>query len=500
MCPPADLGTEYRLLPFQFMRLKDLTLLVNQAGEFITLSDAEFRRFVDHALGTEEGRFLDLKAKHFATDGSLDLPVQLLATKYRTKKRFLRDFTSLHMFVLTARCNQKCTYCQVASENASAERFDMSPEVADAAVEKAFHSPSPYIKIEFQGGEPLLNYSVLQQIVEKAETLNQKYCKHLEFVVCSNLTCASDEQLEYCRKHGILVSTSLDGPREVHDACRLMEDGTGSYEKAVEGIARARDAVGPGHVSGLMAAARPSLGRFPDIVDEYVARGFRAVFFRALNPYGRARKDRDRIGYPVEDFVASYKQGLEYIVGLNQKGQVFAEQYATLILTRMLTPFSTGFVDLQSPTGAGIGCAIYDYDGNVYVSDEGRMLARTSDKTFCMGNVLGSSFRDLFGGNVIRQVVQSSCVECLPECTDCAFRMWCGADPVRNHSTQGDMEGHRPTSEFCRKNRAIIRHLLDMVIDADPEMLDVFWSWITERSLPEVETIGGEGEECVESA
>ena len=48
----------------------------------------------------------------------------------------------------------------------------------------------------------------------------------------------------------------------------------------------------------------------------------------------------------------------------------------------MLTPFATGFVDLQSPAGVGISGAIYDYDGSVYVSDEARMMARFKNYFF----------------------------------------------------------------------------------------------------------------------
>jgi sulfatase maturation enzyme AslB (radical SAM superfamily) len=227
-------------------------------------------------------------------------------------------------------------------------------------------------------------------------------------------------------------------------------------------------------------------------VDEYLRNGFRSIFLRALNPYGRAVSNRAELQYPMEEFIASYKDGLDHIIELNLRGEPFVEEYAALILTRMLTPFATGFVDLQSPTGAGIGGVIYDYDGSVYVSDEGRMLARTGDRTFRMGSVHENTYEQLFGGEVIRRTVDASCVECLPQCSDCAFQMWCGADPVRNYTTQGDMIGHRPTNEFCRKNKPLIQHLLGLV---KPQLQDVLWSWITRRPVGAVRALG-----CKESA
>ena len=62
----------------------------------------------------------------------------------------------------------------------------------------------------------------------------------------------------------------------------------------------------------------------------------------------------------------------------------------------MLTPFDTGYVDLMSPAGIGIGAVVYNYDGDVYASDESRMLAEMDDKTFCMGNVHQHSYEELF--------------------------------------------------------------------------------------------------------
>jgi len=471
----------YQFLPFRFMRVFGKALLVNQGGQFLMLDNDAFARFAEGILGTNEDIYLDLKAKHFLADGGLELPVEMLATKYRTKKAFLRSFTSLHMLVLTIRCNQKCKYCQVACENANAHRFDMQADTAKKSVDLIFQSPSPHIKIEFQGGEPLLNFDVLRFAVEYAKELNAHIKKHLEFVVCTNLTDVNREQLDYCKEHEIYISTSLDGPQSLHDLCRPMHAGEGSHDRLMAGLELAREIVGADRVSALMTATRASLGQFPRIVDEYVAKGFTSIFFRSLNPYGRAVSGRAELGYPVEEFVRSYQEGLDYILELNLRGTWFVEDYAALLLTRILTPFGTGFVDLQSPSGAGIACAIYDYDGNVYVSDEGRMLARNGDKKFLMGNVHQHDYRRVFRGDVIQRTVESSCVECLPGCRDCAFNIWCGADPVRNYATRGDMVVHKPSDDFCQRNMAIIQHLLNKVLHGDGDIQDVLWSWITRR-------------------
>lgn len=95
-----------------------------------------------------------------------------------------------------------------------------------------------------------------------------------------------------------------------------------------------------------------------------------------------------------------YKTGLEYIVELNQKGVFFVEYLTELLWKRIMTPYPTGFVDLQSPSGAGISGVIYDYNGDVYPADEGRMLARMGNTHFKLGNVYSNSYDSILTENL----------------------------------------------------------------------------------------------------
>ena len=143
-----------------------------------------------------------------------------------------------------------------------------------------------------------------------------------------------------------------------------------------------------------MTATKESLSHFREIIDEYTALGFTSIFLRNINPYGYARSNihKKSFVYPMEDFLKAYKDALLYIVQLNLLGTTLIEGFAAILLSRILTPFSTGFVDLQSPTGAGISGVIYDFNGDVYPSDEARMLAKMGDRKFVMGNVNTDSF------------------------------------------------------------------------------------------------------------
>jgi His-Xaa-Ser system radical SAM maturase HxsB len=245
----------------------------------------------------------------------------------------------------------------------------------------------------------------------------------------------------------------------------------------IEGIRRAREVLGFDKVDALMTATRLSLAYPREIVDEYIKHGFQSIFLRGLSPYGFALKTARSIGYSVEDFLRFYAQALDHILEVNRSGTNLVEIYAQILLTRILTPFSTGYVDLQSPAGAGIAVAVYNYDGDVYASDESRMLAEMGDTQFRLGSVHSDSYEDIFGGDLLRSLVASSCIESVPGCGECAFQRFCGVDPIFNYATQGDFVGHPPTSDFHKKNFAIIKHLLTLY-HSDPAIQKIFWAWV----------------------
>ena len=477
----------YTLLPFQYKRWdRDNFLMVNECGDYDFIDYDDFSALIGHDLSSDKAIFRDLKSKHFLAESDLPTAIELMSNKYRTRKGFLRDFTSLHMLVVTLRCNQNCEYCQVSAENDQAHQFDMSVRVAEKIIERIFEGPSNNIKIEFQGGEPTLNWPAVVASIEKAKKLNLKFKKNLDFVICTNLTSIDREKIEFIHRHGVSISTSLDGNTAVHNKYRVMRNNKDTYEIFEKNLHLTREICGNDSVSALMTTTSANIEDFYGVVDEYLKLGFRGVFFRSLNPYGLAAENRSHLGYSIEQWLDSYSKALDYIIQKNLNGIYFVEYFSTLFLTRILTPFSTGFVDLQSPSGAGIAGAIYDFNGDVYPADEARMLARMGDNYFLMGNVFKNSFKDIFNGKKIREIIYQSNVETLPMCASCVYQAYCGADPIRNYLETGDIVGQRPGSEFCKKNMGVFNLLFEKLKNAKEEELDVFWSWITRRSLKEV--------------
>jgi His-Xaa-Ser system radical SAM maturase HxsB len=471
-------GDELRLLPLRFERLEPGTVVAaNLVGDILILSDDELKRLV--ALDTCRGDGLYEKACEkllVCREGNRSW-LQILAMRLRTRMAFLSSATALHIFVVTLRCEHSCPYCQVSRRSTDAAAFDMSESHAMRALDIALSAPSPTIKLEFQGGEPLLNFALIQTVVEAAEAKAPVVDKSVEFVIASNLALLTDEVLAYCQKHGISLSTSLDGPAELHNRNRPRPGGN-SYELTVMGIRRAQEVLGHDRVSALMTTTKASLERVEQIVDEYLRLDLDGIFLRPLSPYGFAVKTKWFSKYSTSAWLDFYERGLRYILKVNREGHFFPEFYASLLLKRMLTDRPTSYVDLRSPAGIGLGALVYNHDGRVFASDEGRMLAEMGDCTFELGHLADTNYMSLVASDHLIGLVGNTLSQCAPECSSCAFEPHCGADPVYHHATQGDPVGIKPLSGFCARQKGILKLLL-RILNADDEDAGILRSWAT---------------------
>lgn len=468
--------TKYKLLPFKFDRLNNSEyVLTNLSGEFTVVENDALDKIVSYKLDPQDTLYTDLRSKQFIYEPNDKAPIQLLALKVRTKLSRLADFTNLHIFVVTLRCDHSCPYCQVSRQSEDKAAFDMTKDMADKGLDFVFRSPSPALKIEFQGGEPLLNFELVKYIVLEAERRNESQGRDLAFVIATTLSLLTDEVLDFCKAHRIFLSSSLDGIEELHNTNRPRA-GKNSHQKFVEGLERARLALGYDSVSALMTTTEQSLPQVKSIIDEYLRLGFNGIFLRPLSPYGFAIKTKKYRAYNTERWLEFYKEGLDYIIELNKNGVRFKEQYTSLILTKMLTSNDPGFVDLMNPSGAGIAAIVINYDGGVYASDESRMLAEMGDESFRLGNIEQNTYEEIMLSDKLLDALEDSFTLSVPMCSDCAFEPYCGAEPVYHHAVYGDTVARKPESEFCKRNMAIFKHLIEL-IRSDAETKQLFLGW-----------------------
>lgn len=463
------------LLPFRFERLNSHQVLVsNLVGDFLRLSNDELIRLVNCDVKPGEVLYEKFFSSLLICSKGQSSQKQILALRLRSRMAFLRHQTALHIFVVTLRCEHSCPYCQVSRQSTDRSRYDMTDETANRSLDVAFQSPSKRIKIEFQGGEPLLNFALIKTIVSNAKLKAQASSKQVDFVIATNLALLTDEILGFCKDEGVLLSTSLDGPADLHNRNRPRK-GSNSHELAVKGIRRAQDYLGKDQVGALMTTTAASLDRIEEIVDEYLALELDGIFLRPLSPYGFAIKTKEFRRYGVDHWLEFYEQGLRYILKINRSGRHFPEFYSTLILKKMLSDRALGYVDLRSPAGIGLGALVYNYDGKVFASDEGRMLAEMGDKTFELGTV-DQDYGDLVLSDKLVDLVGRSLTQCAPMCLDCAFEPHCGAEPVFHHATQSDAVGIKPLSEFCSRQKGVMKILLG-ILENEPENAVVLRRW-----------------------
>ena len=469
----------YALLPFRFRRLErtpNTILVTSEAGEFALLDEGSFDRLVGtQVLDTNLAD--DLESRQIIYRDDQSLPVRLLATKLRTRKSFLRQGPALHIFVVTLSCDHSCAYCQVSRRIGSAE---MPKEVAIAAVDRMFECPSLDLTVEFQGGEPLLALERIRQIVELIKWRNSDGKRRIRYTLTSTLHHLSEDALHFLCDHNFHVSTSLDGPASLHDRNRPLPS-RDSHSRTLRGIARTREILGVNSVAALTTLTKASLEQPEAIIDEYVRLGFRSIFLRPISPFGFAARAARRMEYDAKAFLKFYERALTYILGLNAKGVEIEEVYASILLKNIFTSYPTGYVDLRSPVGAGFGTLVYNYDGDVYASDEGRMLAEMGDRSLRLGSV-HEPYRDLTRSDAMQLLAASGLAESLPGCADCAFVHYCGPDPARSLSSVGDPTGHRSWSDHCDRHTGLFELLFDFVRRSDPMTLRTFDRWVYGRS------------------
>jgi uncharacterized protein len=404
----------------------------------------------------------------------------------RLRKRFLHFGPNLHLLVVTLRCNETCVYCHASRADLDRVDTDMSRETAEKCVDLALQSTSPSVTIEFQGGEPLVNFPVVQHVVEYAREKNRALGKGLEFTMVSNLSLLDDAKLAWLVQNKVQICTSVDGPKAIHDKQRKLPS-LSAYDAATGWIGRinaeyAKMGLDPTlyHVEALLTTTRETLRHPKEIVDTYVALGCRALFLRPVDPFGFAEKTRRVVEYPRAEYLAFYREAVDYMIELNLRGVEVLERYAAIFLTKILAGEDPNFLDIRSPGGAGIGQLAYNYDGKIFSSDEGRMLHEMGDSSFMLGDVRTSRYREIVGHPTVRAMSLASNLDSQPDCVNCAYQPYCGTQPEHNHKTLGTMFGRMRESSMCAVHKGIQDYLFERLARGG-EAMDVLRRWTTIR-------------------
>ena len=129
-------------------------------------------------------------------------------------------------------CNLNCEYCFASQGKYHGERALMSLEVGKRAIDFLIENSGSRVNLEvdFFGGEPLMNFDVVKEIVAYARSIEKKYNKNFRFTLTTNGMLVDDDVIEFANKECHNVVLSLDGRKEIHDRLRKTVNGKGSYD------------------------------------------------------------------------------------------------------------------------------------------------------------------------------------------------------------------------------------------------------------------------------
>ena len=132
-------------------------------------------------------------------------------------------------------CNLNCAYCFASQGKYHGDRALMSFEVGkralDFLIEHSGHRTN--LEVDFFGGEPLMNWDVVKQLVEYARSIEKEKGKNFRFTLTTNGMLIDDDVIDFANREMSNVVLSLDGRKEIHDRLRVDYAGNGSYERIV---------------------------------------------------------------------------------------------------------------------------------------------------------------------------------------------------------------------------------------------------------------------------
>lgn len=137
-------------------------------------------------------------------------------------------------------CNLRCRYCFAGKGHFGGERGLMPAATGRAAIDFLMRASGArrHCEIDFFGGEPLLNFAVVKDLVAYGREQSAKYGKEIKFTLTTNALLLDEAAAETLNREGVSVVLSLDGRPEVHDRMRPAPGGKGSYRETADRIAR----------------------------------------------------------------------------------------------------------------------------------------------------------------------------------------------------------------------------------------------------------------------
>lgn len=318
-------------------------------------------------------------------------------------------------------CNLNCSYCFASQGKYHGERAVMSFEVGKRALDYLIENSGTRrnLEVDFFGGEPLMNFDVVKQLVAYARSIEKEKGKNFRFTLTTNGVLVDDDVIEFANKECHNVVLSLDGRKEIHDRYRVDYAGNGSWEKIVPKFQKFVEARGGKnyYMRGTFTHANPD---FLKDIQQMLDLGFNEL---SMEPVVCAPGDPSEL--TEEDLpivLDQYEKLAELMLKKDKEGKPFTFYHYMIDLTG-------GPCIYKRISGCGSGTeymAVTPW-GDLYPCHQ-----FVGDEKFLLGNIWDG---------VTNKEIQSEFASCNvyahPECRDCWARLYCSGGCAANayHST-----------------------------------------------------------------
>ena len=345
------------------------------------------------------------------------------ANRFKTKSGNIIKALCLHV---AHSCNLNCGYCFASQGNYHGDRALMSFEVGKQALDflVANSGNRTNLEVDFFGGEPLMNWNVVKDLVKYARSIEKEAGKNFGFTLTTNGVLIDDDVIEFSNKEMHNVVLSLDGRKEIHDAVRVDYSGKGSWDRIVPKFQKFVKERGDKeyYMRGTFTHANPD---FTKDINVMLDLGFNKLSMEPVvcSPESSAALTEDDLPVVLEQYEILAKDMLEK----ESEGKPYTFYHYMIDL-------KGGPCIYKRISGCGSGTeymAVTPW-GDLYPCHQ-----FVGEEKFKLGNVF-----DGVTNNAVREDFRSCNVYSRPECKDCWAKLYCSGGCAANayHAT-GSIRG-----------------------------------------------------------
>ena len=334
-------------------------------------------------------------------------------------------------------CNLNCSYCFASQGKYNGERAVMSFEVGKRALDFLIENSGTRrnLEVDFFGGEPLMNFQVVKDLVAYARSVEKQHNKNFRFTLTTNGMLIDDDMIDFCNRECHNVVLSLDGRKEVHDRYRVDYAGKGSWERIVpkfQKLVEARGGKGY-YMRGTFTHANPD---FLEDIKTMLDLGFTEL---SMEPVVCAPGDPAELTEADREIVKDQYEKLAMLMRQRDKeGKPFT--------------FYHYMIDLQggpciykriSGCGSGTEYMAVTPWGDLYPCHQ-----FVGDEKYLLGNIF-----DGVQNTAIQDEFMCCNVYAREACRDCWARLYCSGGCAANayHATGSVMGVYEPGCDLFRK-------------------------------------------------